>query len=200
MIAYIQGRLIYQNAPKIIIDVQGLGYEVELPASAFYHLPSLGETLQVWTSYLVKEEQAHLYGFLHLQQKALFSQLIRVSGVGPKLALAILAQMQVTEFIDAVIQENIQALVSLPGIGKKTAQRLVLDLREKLQRDSLAEYADQSQPQGAVNQQKYADAEAALIALGYSPTKASYALQQLDIQGKTIQEILRLALQVLSPS
>ncbi len=179
MIGQIRGLLVEKNPPAILIEVGGLTYEVLVPMSTVYQLPEVGSELRLHTHFVVREDAQLLYGFYHQTDKALFRALIRVNGVGPKMALAILSGMEADEFARKVRDNDITALVNMPGIGKKTAERLIVEMRDRLSdwHDSAAEISI-----GAPNQ--YAsllskEAETALQSLGYKPQQASKAVASI---------------------
>jgi Holliday junction DNA helicase RuvA len=156
----------------VLIDVNGVGYEVDVPMSSFYNLPALGERVTLLTHFVVREDAQLLYGFLTNAERAAFRLLIRISGIGPKMALALLSGLSVAELSAAVAQQQAARLVKVPGIGKKTAERLLLELKGKLAPDIGA-------PGAAIASDAQADIVQALVALGYSEKDASAALKRL---------------------
>ena len=144
MIGRLIGTLAVKQPPEILLDVNGVGYEVQLPMTSFYQLPNVGETATVFTHFVVREDAQLLYGFIDVSERTLFRELIKANGVGPKLALTILSGMSAAQFMQCVKLEDVTSLVKLPGVGKKTAERLVVELRDKLaklnlQGDSVAD-------------------------------------------------------------
>jgi Holliday junction DNA helicase RuvA len=171
MIGRLTGTLAEKSPPQLLIDVNGVGYEVDVPMSSFYNLPALGERVTLLTHFVVREDAQVLFGFLTHDERATFRQLVKISGVGPRTALAILSGLSVAELAQAVSLQESGRLVKVPGIGKKTAERLLLELKGKLG-DALAVPANvASHAQGDILQ--------ALVALGYSDREASAALKAL---------------------
>jgi Holliday junction DNA helicase RuvA len=177
MIGRIRGTLVHKQPPDILVDVSGVGYEVQVPMTTLFQLPQLGDEVSLVTHFVVREDAQSLYGFIDERDRRLFRQLIKVSGVGPKLALTILSGMDSSSFARCVQRDDISSLVALPGVGKKTAERLLVDMRDKLKDWLGSDEAQVSLVTGgearvpAVN--TVADAEGALIALGYKPQEAS---------------------------
>lgn len=172
MIGRLSGLLAEKNPPEILIDCHGVGYEVSVPMSTFYQLPATGEAVQVLTHFVVREDAQVLYGFLTAAERAAFRQLIRISGVGPRTALAVLSGMSVAELTQAVSLQESARLVKVPGIGKKTAERLLLELKGKLG-------VDLGAPAGGSANDSQSDILQALLALGYSEKEAQLALRAL---------------------
>ena len=182
MIGRLTGLLFEKRAPQILIDCQGVGYEVDVSMTTFYQLPDVGEQVSIWTHLQVKEDSHTLIGFSNEQERKLFRQLIRISGVGAKLALTILSGIDNREFVRCVSQNDIASLTRLPGIGKKTAERLIIEMRDKL-----ADLVPDSQP--ASGEQALAagfdrshtkEAVEALQALGYKPVDADKMVRQVE--------------------
>lgn len=196
MIGRLQGRLVEKQPSWVILDVQGVGYEVELPLTLFASLPALDEALMLWIHQVVREDANLLYGFASLQDRQLFRELIKVSGIGPKVALAILSSLESQQLLSVVQQGDLQALTRVPGIGKKTAERLLVDLKDRLKAWQPQSPGLLDRPETAVTQSvdHQAEAEAALVALGYKPTEASRALSGLDTEGLDTQALIRAAL------
>jgi holliday junction DNA helicase RuvA len=177
MIGRIRGNLVHKHPPDILVEVGGVGYEIQVPMTTLFRLPELGSEVSLLTHFVVREDAQLLYGFIDEQDRHLFRQLIRVSGVGPKLALTILSGMDSGSFARCVQRDDISSLVALPGVGKKTAERLLVEMRDKL-KDWLgsAGAGDALATGGAAPApltDMVADAEGALIALGYKPQDAS---------------------------
>lgn len=210
MIARLSGILLEKQAPYLLIDVNGVGYEVQAPMTSFYPLPALGEPVTLLTHLSISENAHQLFGFYTQEERLLFRTLIKVNGVGPKMALAILSGMPVTEFVHCVKTDNVSALVKVPGVGKKTAERLIIDVK-----DRLADWGDEmvSTPDHNAARQmpevvnsvstSIADAESALIALGYKPTQAAQmvalAEQSLsESEALDSENLIRLALQSMA--
>lgn len=190
MIGRLHGKLLEKNPPQILIDVSGVGYEVDVPMSTFCNLPEVGGELTLYTHFVVREDAELLYGFATLAERAVFRALIKISGVGPKIALALLSGITVDQLKDAVDRGETGLLTKVPGIGKKTAERLVLELKGKLAGTGAATAAVPTS--GA-----RADVAAALIALGYSKREAAAATKKLP-EDCTVNDGLRLALKSLT--
>ena len=190
MIGQLHGKLLEKNPPQILIDVSGVGYEVDVPLSTFCNLPEVGGELTLHTHFVVREDAQLLYGFATLAERAVFRALIKISGVGPKIALALLSGITVDQLKDAVDRGETGLLTKVPGIGKKTAERLVLELKGKLAGTGAATAAVPTS--GA-----RADVAAALIALGYSEREAAAATKKLP-EDCTVNDGLRLALKSLT--
>lgn len=190
MIGRLHGKLLEKNPPQILIDVSGVGYEVDVPMSTFCNLPEVGGELTLHTHFVVREDAELLYGFATLAERAVFRALIKISGVGPKIALALLSGITVDQLKDAVDRGETGLLTKVPGIGKKTAERLVLELKGKLAGTGAATAAVPTS--GAC-----ADVAAALIALGYSEREAAAATKKLP-EDCTVNDGLRLALKSLT--
>ena len=191
MIGRLAGLLAEKNPPQILIDCQGVGYEVWVPMSSFYQLPALGERLTLLTHFVVREDAQLLNGFATEAERAAFRELIRVSGIGPRMALAVLSGMSVTELAQAVAAQDGARLTKVPGIGKKTAERLLLELKGRLGPDlgAVGAAAPASDSQGDIQQ--------ALLALGYNDKEAAAALKALP-PDVGVSEGIRLALKALA--
>lgn len=194
MIGLLRGTLIYKAPPGLMVDVQGVGYELEAPMSTFYQLPNIGTDVLLYTHLVIREDAHALFGFAEEAERGLFRQLIKVNGVGPKLALTILSGQSVSEFHQSIAHGDTQSLVRLPGVGKKTAERLVIELQDKLNASSTT----MSVPVQGVVQTSQSNAQqeavSALCALGYKPADAVKMVQALDSQDKSCEELIRLAL------
>lgn len=208
MIGRLQGQLLEKTAPEILVDVNGVGYEVLVPMTTLYQLPEVGGKVTLTTHLAVSESAQTLYGFYRKKDRELFRTLIKVSGVGPKMALAILSGMDADQLVSCVMGDKISTLTKVPGVGKKTAERLVIELRDKLkvwQVDyaPLAEMEAASQPQPAVPANDIvSEAESALVALGYKPVEASKMVAAV-LKGNSVsrsEDLIRLALRSLSPA
>ena len=177
------------------MDVAGVGYEIQVPMTTLYELPALGSELTLLTHFVVREDAQLLYGFLHERDRILFRYLIKVNGVGPKMALAILSGLDSDAFVRCVQREEISTLVKIPGVGKKTAERLVIDMRDKL-KDWILEL-DAAAPRAvASGRDILAEAESALVALGYKPAEASKAVAAVnDGDIDKSEDLIRRALQ-----
>lgn len=199
MIGRLRGKIIQKQPPQLLIDVQGVGYEVDAPMSTFYQLPNIGEDVTLHTHLVVREDAQLLYGFASDSERSLFRNLIKINGVGAKLALTILSGMNAQEFIHCIQDNDASALVRLPGIGKKTAERLIIELRDRL-KDELPEAGvAASQPVSGMRLQSSSspagDAVSALIALGYKAQEASRMVRSIDAEGKDVEDIIRISLQ-----
>jgi len=176
MIGQIRGLLVEKNSPAIMIEVGGLTYEVLVPMSTAYQLPEVGKELRLHTHFVVREDAQLLYGFYHPSDKALFRALIKVNGVGPKMALAILSGMEAEEFARTVRENDLSALVNMPGIGKKTAERLLVEMRDRLSDWDDSGAGNSTGALAASASLLSKEAETALQSLGYKPQQASRAV------------------------
>lgn len=177
MIGRISGILLQKQAPELLVDVGGIGYEVQASLATIYELPALGEAVMLHTHFVVREDAQLLYGFATLEERSLFRSLIKVNGVGPKLAITILSGIDTLEFVRCVRVGDTAALVKLPGVGKKTAERLLVEMKDRLsdwQLDATLSPVDSAA--GGSNNSIIAEAESALVALGYKPQQASSAI------------------------
>lgn len=191
MIGRICGRLLEKQLPEVLVDVGGLGYEVLVPMSTVYALPALGENLVLHTHFVVREDAQQLYGFASLDERRLFRSLIKVNGVGPKMALAILSGIETEDFVRSVQDGETAALVKVPGVGKKTAERLIIEMRDRLKEWQVDAKDLLSDATGAIKANDYLEeAESALIALGYKPTEASKAVASANSSEITTSEAL----------
>jgi Holliday junction DNA helicase RuvA len=191
MIGRIAGTLLVKSPPALLVDVGGVGYELEAPMSTFYHLPAVGSPVVLHAHLVVREDAQLLYGFGSEAERALFRQLLKVSGVGARLALVILSGVSTDELVAIVTEGDPARLVRIPGIGRKTAERLILELREPLGR--LAKTSDSAI---APRVDAAGDAAAALEALGYKPTEVRAALRDLPA-GDSSEDLIRAALKRL---
>jgi Holliday junction DNA helicase RuvA len=197
MIGRLQGTLLEKHPPAILIDVQGVGYELEASMSTFYHLPECGETITLHTHMVVREDAQLLYGFHSLSERQMFRNLIKISGVGPKLALTILSGMSAEDFSRCIMDGDSKSLTRLPGVGKKTAERLVIELKDRLEKDDSTQLSGTAGSTIKVERadNPVNDAVSALISLGYKAQQASQMVRDLDIEDKSTEEIIRAALQ-----
>ena len=206
MIGRITGILLEKQAPELLIDVQGLGYEVQVSLTTFFGLPACGEKVTLHTHLVVREDAQLLYGFAEQSERELFRTLIKVSGVGPKMALAILSGMTARDFVRCVHNNDTATLVKLPGVGKKTAERLIVEVRDKLASfsDSHEARADGSPelPLSSKQSDTIAEAESALIALGYKPQEAARMVNAVvsddGADTQTSEELIRLSLKSMA--
>ncbi len=191
MIGFVRGRILFKTPPQLTVEVGGLGYELEAPMSTFFHLPQVGEEVKLLTHLVVREDAHVLYGFGTEGERKLFRHLIRVSGIGPKIALALLSGISVEAFAQCVQSEDVAALIRIPGIGRKTAERLIVELRDRLGA------ATAGSAGGAMTAQASSEAEAfgALVALGYRPAEATRLLKAAGPGTHSTEELIRRALQ-----
>ncbi len=191
MIGSLQGKLIAKQAPLIIVECAGVGYEVETPMSTFLELPAVGTEIFLHTHLLVRDDAHALFGFSTKEEKVLFRLLLKVSGVGAKMSLAILSGMGVSDFERCVRYEDTAMLVKIPGVGKKTAERLIIELRDKIEPSPAQAIMAKA---GKVVTDARSEAIDALVALGYKPAEVKRLLAKLDIEDKSAEDIIRLAL------
>lgn len=196
MIGKLTGILIEKQAPSLLVDVNGVGYEVDAPLTTFFQLPELGQQVSLFTHFVVREDAQLLYGFIQKHDRSLFRALIKVNGVGPKLALTILSGMDANAFAQCVLDGNTSALVKLPGVGKKTAERLIIEMQDRL-KDWNAEgrsstvsdviTMDQIKPQSDAR----SDAESALVSLGYKPQEAAKMVASVFSAESSSEELIK---------
>jgi Holliday junction DNA helicase RuvA len=191
VIGFLHGRIAAKTAPAVTVDVGGVGYELEAPMSTFLNLPAVGETVHLITHLVVREDAHILYGFATEEERRLFRNLLKVSGVGPKMALGVLSGMSVEGFSRCVLAEDVSTLTRIPGIGRKTAERLIIEMRDRVK----------SQPAlpGALGRPPASDPQSeafdALVALQYKPAEATRLLKGIAAGIHTTEELIRLALQ-----
>jgi len=191
MIGKVTGKLVERHPPQVIVDVHGIGYEIDVPMSTFYQLPATGHDVTLYTHLVVREDAHLLYGFASEQERYVFRQLLRISGVGARTALSVLSGLSVSDLYEAVGAQDGARLIKVPGIGKKTAERLLLELKDKL---------DVTVIKTAVAGGGYTgDILNALLALGYNDKEAAWAVKQLP-GGVAVAEGIRQALKLLSKS
>ena len=191
MIGKVTGKLIERHPPQVIVDVHGIGYEIDVPMSTFYQLPATGNDVTLYTHLVVREDAHLLYGFASEQERYVFRQLLKISGVGARTALSVLSGLSVADLYEAVSAQDGARLIKVPGIGKKTAERLLLELKDKL---------DVTVIKTAVAGGGYTgDILNALLALGYNDKEAAWAVKQLP-GGVAVAEGIRQALKLLSKS
>lgn len=198
MIGQVRGIILEKQPPQLLIDVNGIGYEIDAPMSTFYRLPEIGQEVTLVTHFVVREDAHHLYGFFSQEERLLFRTLLKVNGVGPRLALTILSSINPDEFVKCVVNNDTASLIRLPGVGKKTAERLIIEMRDKLaawQQHSPIELTllTPAVERGTRNQ-IVQDAVSALISLGYKPQEASRAVSKVDDGSLSSEEIIRKAL------
>jgi len=190
MIGKLSGTLLEKNPPQILVDCHGVGYEVDVPMSTFYNLPASGEKVALLTHFVVREDAQILYGFGTASEREAFRQLIKISGVGPRTALSILSGMSVADLAQAVTAQEVARLVKVPGIGKKTAERLLLELKGKIG-------AELGPVAGVPQTDAHGDIQQALLALGYNDKEAAAALKALPVD-VGVSEGIKLALKALA--
>jgi Holliday junction DNA helicase RuvA len=189
MIGSLTGKLAAKQPPWLMLDVNGVGYELEAPMSTFYELPKVGSSLTLVTHLVVREDAQLLYGFLSDAERSLFRELLRVSGIGARIALAVLSSMSVRGFHQCVQNRDLASLVRVPGVGKKTAERLLVELA-----DRLPEVPINGTDGKAASGQSASEAESALIALGYRPAEVTRMLSALDTTGLSTEALIKEAL------
>lgn len=197
MIGQLRGTILEKQPPQLLLDVHGVGYEIDSPMSTFYKLPEIGQEVTLLTHFVVREDAHLLYGFYSHEERMLFRTLLKVNGVGPRLGLTILSSIDPDEFVRCIVNNDSGSLVRVPGVGKKTAERLIIEMRDKLstwhqspskELNMLIPSADSSR------NQTIQDAVAALISLGYKPQEASRAVSKVDDSILSSEEIIRRAL------
>ncbi|CAM3737639.1 Holliday junction branch migration protein RuvA [Ectopseudomonas alcaliphila] len=197
MIGRLRGTLAEKQPPHLLLDVNGVGYELEVPMTTLYRLPAVGEPLTLHTHLVVREDAHLLYGFFEKRERELFRELIRLNGVGPKLALALMSGLEVDELVRCVQTQDTAALVKVPGVGKKTAERLLVELKDRFKAwesiPSIAPLVVEPQLAQAVSSAEN-DAVSALISLGYKPQEASRAVAAVKEDGMSSEDLIRRAL------
>jgi holliday junction DNA helicase RuvA len=197
VIGRLRGTLAEKQPPHVIVDVNGLGYELEVPMTTLYRLPVVGESLTLHTHLVVREDAHLLYGFFEKRERELFRELIRLNGVGPKLALALMSGLEVDELVRCVQAQDTSALVKVPGVGKKTAERLLVELKGRFKAweavPGMATLVVEPQGIAAVSSAEN-DAVSALISLGYKPQEASRAVSAVKEEGLSSEDMIRRAL------
>lgn len=198
MIGRLQGILLEKQTPDLLVDVQGVGYLVQASLTTFFDLPAVGEHVTLHTHFVVREDAQLLYGFSGVRERELFRTLIKVNGVGPKMALAILSGMTPDEFVRCVQADDVRTLVKLPGVGKKTAERLMVEMRDRL-KDWGVEHTEGMAPRAHARPSVIEEAESALVALGYKPQEAARMINAAHIpeDSPDCEALIRLALQSL---
>lgn len=203
MIGRLRGILLEKQPPEVLLDVSGVGYEIQLPMSSFYPLPDIGEEAVIYTHFVVREDAQLLYGFADKHERSMFRLLIKVNGVGPKLALAILSGMSANQFVICINNEAVSSLVKLPGVGKKTAERLVVEMKDRLKNWSGADLLTPESDKKAfeneiantfISANAKDEAIGALVALGYKPAAAEKAIKQVYQEEMNCEALIRSAL------
>lgn len=195
MIGFLRGRLARKQPPVLLVDVGGVGYELEAPMSTFYRLPPLGDPVELHTHLVVRDDAHLLYGFATGTERQLFRDLLRVSGVGPKIGLAILSGISVDAFLLCVEAQDADSLTRIPGIGRRTAERLLIEMRDRIRALGGGEAAAAPQTGGGEGGGARAEAQAALVALGYKPAEVLRLIRSVDAEGVSTEELIRRALQ-----
>jgi Holliday junction DNA helicase RuvA len=196
MIGFLRGRLTAKHPPQLIVEVGGVGYELEAPMSTFYGLPATGSEVSLFTHLVVREDAHILFGFGTERERRLFRELLKVSNVGPKLALTLLSGMSVEAFLMCIESQDADALVRIPGVGRKTAERLLVEMRDRVK--GLGEggaVLGPRTPGGEPAGGPQAEAFSALVALGYKPAEVTRLLKAVDASVETTEELIRKALQ-----
>lgn len=209
MIGRIRGILVEKSPGQALVESAGLGYEVDIPLTTFFNLPEPGDEVVLHTHFAVREDHQSLFGFSARFERDLFRQLIKVNGVGPKLAVGILSGLDASQFVRCVEARDINSLVKLPGVGKKTAERLLIEMADRIGQlegqfvpSSVGGAAPDpaAEPRKAAGHAPIEEAEAALISLGYKPQEATKAISRVAEEGMTSQELIRLALRAMIPA
>ncbi|AMO75186.1 MULTISPECIES: Holliday junction branch migration protein RuvA [Pseudomonas] len=197
MIGRLRGTLAEKQPPHLILDVNGIGYELEVPMTTLYRLPALGEPVTLHTHLVVREDAHLLYGFAEKRERELFRELIRLNGVGPKLALALMSGLEVDELVRCVQAQDTSTLVKIPGVGKKTAERLLVELKDRFKAwenmPTIAPLVAEPKLAATVSSAE-ADAVSALIALGFKPQEASRAVAAVEEKDLSSEELIRRSL------
>ncbi|OGT42014.1 MAG: Holliday junction DNA helicase RuvA [Gammaproteobacteria bacterium RIFCSPHIGHO2_12_FULL_37_34] len=200
MIGQIRGTILEKQPPLLLVEANGIGYEMDAPMSTFYQLPDVGQTVTLLTHFVVREDAHHLYAFYTRDERLLFRALLKVNGIGPRLALTILSSTTPDQFVHCVLNNDTNSLVKLPGIGKKTAERLVIEMRDKL-----SDWCTTSAAEGALvvkggsdkRHHTLQDAISALVALGYKQQDANRTVTKMDDGAASSEELIRRALRVM---
>jgi Holliday junction DNA helicase RuvA len=198
MIGHLSGRLIEKHPPHLLLDVNGIGYEIEASTHTFHQLPEIGSALNLHIHFVVREDAQLFYGFIDRQEKILFRNLIKVNNVGPKLAIGILSGMAPSHFVRCVMDNDTTSLTRIPGVGKKTAERLIIEMRDRLADWTLTEFSPiekQSSEKFPPLSETRSDAMQALIALGYKMPQAHRAINKIVENSLSSEEMIRQALQ-----
>lgn len=195
MIVKLAGKLLDKQAPCALIDVNGVGYEINVSLMTFVDLPSLGSDVEMHTHLVVREDSHTLYGFLTVHERSLFKDLIKVNGVGPKMALGMLSGMTVDEFVRAILNRDVSSLVKLPGVGKKTAERLVIEMKDAIDGVGLSGASENTITKSDIR----LEAESGLLSLGYKAQDITKILNNLDYKNASSSEdIIKMALQSIA--
>lgn len=203
MIGRLKGIVAEKQAPDLLIEVAGVGYEVQLPLTSFYTLPAIGQETTIYTHFVVREDAQLLYGFANPSERSLFRQLIKANGIGPKMALTILSGLTAAQFVRCVQHDDISTLIKLPGVGKKTAERLLVEMRDKLKDWGLSPatpvtdhliLSDDEVQSFELKESPEADAISALVSLGYSQSQAAQAVKKVFKAEFSSEQLIKAAL------
>lgn len=201
MIGQIRGIILEKQPPQLLIDVHGVGYEIDAPMGTFYQLPDIGQEVTLLTHFVVREDAQLLYGFYTRDERLLFRALLKVNGVGPRLALTVLSSASPDEFVRCVLNNDTASLVKLPGVGKKTAERLVIEMRDRLSdwyQAGVSEGTLLAKPEKRQRHQSLQDAIAALVTLGYKHQDANRVVTKIDDGSAASEELIRRALKEMA--
>jgi Holliday junction DNA helicase RuvA len=203
MIGKLKGTIEEKVAPELLLDCHGVCYEVHMPLTSFYQLPEVGQQAEVFIHFVVREDAQLLYGFANKTERLLFRQLIKTNGVGPKMALTVLSGMSAEQFVRCVLNEDTSTLVKLPGVGKKTAERLIVELRDRLKDWGVEAMPDSKQMANVIEEvfempaSAFDDAVSALVALGYSYVQATKAIKKVHRDGLNSEDLIKNALRAM---
>ena len=195
MIGQLKGQIINKNPPEVLLEVGGIGYELLCPMSTFYQLDNSSEDTLLYTHLSIKEDSHTLFGFISKDEKSMFRELIRVNGVGPKVALAILSHLSVSSLVDCIISEDADLLAKTPGIGKKTALKLIVELQDRLDKVELVDASTSTMGHKTSYNPNAKQALAALQSLGFKTKEANKMVSSIDDQTLSTEQLIRLALQ-----
>jgi len=195
MIGQLKGQIISKNPPEVLLEVGGIGYELLCPMSTFYQLDNSSEDILLYTHLSIKEDSHTLFGFISMDEKKLFRELIRVNGVGPKVALAILSHLSVPSLVDCIMSEDADVLAKTPGIGKKTALKLIVELQDRLDKVELVNRSTSTMGYKTISNPNAKQALAALQSLGFKTKEANKMVSAIDDQTLSTEELIRIALQ-----
>lgn len=197
MIGFLRGKLIAKQPPQLVVDVGGVGYELDAPMSTFYGLPGTGSDVQLFTHLVVREDAHILFGFGTDRERRMFRELLKVSGIGPKLALSILSGINVDELLMCVTASDADSLVRIPGVGRKTAERLLIEMRDRVKGFGELNSLPQLMPvNGQASAGAQSEAFSALVALGYKPVEITRLLKAVDPSVHSVEELIRHALKM----
>ena len=196
MIGFLRGNIAAKQPPTLLLDVNGVGYEIEAPMSTFYTLPAAGQPASLFTHLVVREDAHILFGFSSESERRLFRALLKVSGVGPKMALGVLSGSSVEDFLRTVEAEDTAMLTRIPGIGRKTAERIIIEMRDSVKKFGLNGSGSWSAPASHLGASPQAEAFGALVALGYKPVEVTRLLKSFEDSAMTTEELIRSALKV----